>query len=54
MLNLNPKYCRFFETYDQEEFDEITYTWRQYHGEWNAIDPEWKPADKHFIQVYAS
>lgn len=42
-LQLNPDDCRFFETYQQYEydtFDEVTYKWK----DGKAYDASWKPA----------
>lgn len=43
-FNLDPKTCRFFETYEQydnDTFDEIVYTWNLSHGNWIATKPDW-------------
>ena len=50
--NLDPRECRFFETYQEynyDNFDEIEYVWEQSKTEntknkWNATRPKWKPA----------
>jgi hypothetical protein len=54
MLKLDPEDCRFFETYDCESFDEITYTWRKSREKLIAESPEWKPADHYFIQLFST
>jgi len=54
LFDFNPEDCRFFETYNCEEFDEITYTWEFKHNKWISNDPEWKPADYYFVNLYIS
>jgi hypothetical protein len=44
--NLRPQDCRFFETYEQYEFDtfdEIEYEWTLDQDHWEAKSPKWKP-----------
>lgn len=52
LLKLSPEDCRFFETYDREDFDEITYDWDLKRGKWEASKPEWKPAESFFINLF--
>ena len=54
LLNLDPDDCRFFETYNREEFDEITYTWENKRNKWVAKDPVWRPADYYFVNLFLS
>lgn len=45
-FNLRPEDCRFFETYQQydyETFDEIEYEWWPDREHWEARAPQWKP-----------
>jgi hypothetical protein len=53
-LNLSPEDCKFFETYNREEFDEITYDWEFRRGKWEAKSPNWKPAEYYFINLFVS
>ena len=59
--NLYPTDCRFFETYQQydyETFDEIVYEWTQgktpggFLISWEAKHPEWKPGEEHLKQLF--
>jgi hypothetical protein len=53
--NLDPYDCRFFETYQQynyDSFDEIEYRWTDKHNKWEAKEPEWRPADYYFKQLF--
>jgi len=55
LLDLNPKNCRFFETYEQynfDSFDEIEYTWNLNNGKWIATSPKWKPALKKIKDLF--
>ena len=48
LYNLNPKYCRFFETYEEfahDTFDEITYSWKSVDEYYEAKNPKWRPGD---------
>lgn len=54
LLNLSPEDCRFFETYDGIEFDEISYDWDLKRGKWSASNPEWKPSETYFINLFIS
>lgn len=55
MLELNPNDCRFFETYTNTSFDEITYTWIYGRGRWEAKDPDWRPVGEDEInQLFMS
>lgn len=54
MLNLDPEDCRFFETYDRQQFDEITYIWEHKRNKWIAKEPTWSPADHYYIQLFTS
>ena len=62
---LNPEDCRFFETYQQydyETFDEISYQWIRTtnfkdHGMrhtmvWKAKGPDWKPCDEEHLKEF--
>lgn len=60
-LDLNPTDCRFFETYDDEEYDEIVYEWIQgktpagFTISWRAKNPQWKPCKEEEIkQLFTS
>lgn len=51
--HLEPRDCRFFETYSQynyDSFDEITYGWRFGNGMWKASDPKWMPVKEEDIK----
>jgi len=52
MFDLNPTNCRFFETYNNEEIDEVIYTWYYNRGKWEAKDPDWKPSDYGTIHLF--
>ena len=40
-FNYQPSDCRFFETYDDETFDEITHNWVYSRNKWVAYSPDW-------------
>jgi hypothetical protein len=54
--HLNPSDCRFFETYQQydyDNFDEIEYKWEYINGKPKAEHPNWKPSDEeHLKQIF--
>jgi hypothetical protein len=48
IYNLNPKNCRFFETYEDfsyDTFDEIEYSWNFVNEHYEAKNPRWRPGD---------
>jgi hypothetical protein len=55
-LNLNPSDCRFFETYDDESYDEIEYEWTRsanfsaFDSLWVAKNPQWKSCKEEMIK----
>ena len=47
-FNLSPKDCRFFETYQEfnyDSFDEIEFSWDLNQILWEAHNPRWKPVN---------
>jgi hypothetical protein len=65
MLELNPTDCRFFETYDDESYDEIIYEWKRTTSfkdngmrpddwAWVAKNPQWKPCQEEIKEMFKS
>jgi len=54
---LNPGDCRFFETYQEynyESFDEIEYTWVEKGSHWEASGPQWRPGDENYKPLFTN
>jgi hypothetical protein len=52
---LDPTKCRFFETYEQydyESFDEIEYEWKIDLKEWVAKNPNWHPRLEEIKEIF--
>lgn len=56
--DLRPEDCRFFETYQQydyDSFDEIEYDWWPDINHWEARSPKWKPViDDVLIKLFTT
>lgn len=53
-FNFNPTDCRFFETYDDESYDEIEYTWINIRNKWEARQPDWRRAGPEITELFNS
>jgi len=61
---INPNECKFIETYRRDTkkldgisyyydlFDEITYDWTLKKGQWEAKNPDWKPASNEIRDLF--
>jgi len=50
-----PELCRFFETYNQYEydtFDEIIYDWEFKNDKWEATHPMWMPGQEDIKNLF--
>lgn len=47
-MGLDPENTRFFETYDRQQLDEITYSWKDL----EASNPKWFPPEFNLKHVF--